>query len=227
MVLKWSRSIITKARSSRSAVIGPVGQAVVAAVQQGHFLLDVLGQEAAVGEPGQGVGDAGPRQLVVGLLQVDLALRTARASAPARGTPARARTPPRASNLRFWDARHARPPRPGTQRVAGVGPRRGPRRSRHVHRHGQALLVPAAVAVGAAQAEGVVAGVEVRVGDAALAAERHPLGVEALELVREQVAVGRGEVEGRELEAQHLVAEARAGCSASRRRGRPAADGRR
>jgi hypothetical protein len=72
------------------------------------------------------------------------------------------------------------------------------------------LVVPQAVAVRPAQAERVLARIEVRVGDRSLSAQRDPLGVEALELVREQIAVGRGEIQGGELEPEHLLAEAEA-----------------
>ena len=51
-------------------------------------------------------------------------------------------------------------------------------------------------------------GIEVRIGGAAAAAEGDPFGVEALELVGEAVALGGGEVQGRELDAEDLVPEA-------------------
>src|SRR5439155_5816125 len=56
--------------------------------------------------------------------------------------------------------------------------------------------------------ERVVTGIEVRIGGAAAAAEGDPFGVEALELVGEAVALGGGEVQGRELDAEDLVPEA-------------------
>src|SRR5206468_11098922 len=92
--------------------------------------------------------------------------------------------------------------------VRAEGPAGGPGRGGDVDAHRGAFVVPAAVTVGGAQPERVVAGVEVRIGDAPAAAEGDPFGIEALELVGEAVALGGGVVQGRELDAEDLVPEA-------------------
>ncbi len=183
-----------------------VRQPVVAAVEERDFLLDVLGQEPAVGQAGERVRDAGLGQVVVRLLQLALALaELARPLLDAELEDAGVLR--LAVELPLLDARHAEHRAYQEHGVAGEGPGRGPRRRRHVDGDGEALVVPAPVAVGAAQAERVVAGVEVRIGRRAPAAEGDPVRIEPLELVREAVAIGGGVVEGREFESEHLVAE--------------------
>jgi hypothetical protein len=74
IVLKWSRRRSDEREIEHLRGQRTLGRAVVPAVQEGHFLLDVLGQEAAVGQARERVGDAGLGQLLVGVLELVLAL---------------------------------------------------------------------------------------------------------------------------------------------------------